>query len=135
MTSLKLIFFIFTFSLIGLKSCGNKTNDTKIVSIGYHSDNCDDCNTLKSKMKKMNRKFLLSPIVFIKYDHTTNKSKTKAEEKLQKLGFLEIAQKEEGLKHVVLYDSKSKEQIVRLDYNDSVEVLEQKISGALSKNQ
>jgi len=132
MTTLKIIIIVFSFSFISLKSCGNKTKDTKIISIGYHSDNCDECNTLKSKMKKMNRKFLLSPIVFIKYDYTTESTKIKAEKKLKKVRFLEIAQKEKGLKHVNLYNAKTKEKIVRLDYTDSVEVLEEKISDALA---
>jgi hypothetical protein len=134
MTTLKTLIIILSFLVIGLKSCSNKTEKTKIVSIGYHSDNCSDCNVLKTKMKKMNRKFLLSSIVFIKYDHTTDKSKKNAEKKLQKFGFLDIAKKEEGLKHVVLYHAKTKEQLVRLDYKDSIEILEGKISTALKNS-
>ena len=129
---LKIIILIVSLSFIGLNTCSNKSKNTKIVSIGFHSDDCNECNVLKSKMKKMNRKFLLSPIVFIKYDHTSEKSKKRAEKKLKKIGFWEIAQQEKGLKHVNLYNAKTKEKIVRLNDTDSVEILEEKISNALS---
>jgi hypothetical protein len=131
MTSLKLASLLFFFSFIGLNTCGNSVKDTKIVSIGYHSNDCEDCNVLKSKMKKMNRKFFRTPIAFIKYDHTTARAKVKAEKKLQKFGMLAIAQKEVGLKHVVLYNAKSKEQIARLEFDDSPQILEKKIRDAL----
>lgn len=113
-------------------ACHTQGN-TKVISIGYHSDDCEDCNTLKSKMKKMNRMFLTSSIVFIKYDKTTTKSKSKAEEKLLKWEMLEIAQTEEGLKKVILYDASTKEKIVQLDYSDSIEVLENKIREVLNR--
>ncbi len=113
-------------------SCHSQEN-TKVISIGFHSDDCVDCNALKSKMKKMNRTFFTSPIVFIKYDKTNAKSHAKAEEKLRKWGMLEIAQAVDGLKKVILYDAKTKEMIVQLDYSDSVEELERKIKEALEK--
>ncbi len=113
-------------------SCHSQEN-TKVISIGFHSDDCTDCNTLKSKMKKMNRAFFTSAIVFIKYDKTNSKSQAKAEEKLKKWGMLETAQQVEGLKKVILYDAKTKEMIVQLDYSDSVDELKRKINSALEK--
>jgi hypothetical protein len=105
--------------------------NVKIISVGYHSDTCSDCNVLKAKMKKMNRKFLAAPIVFIKYDKTTKKTQSKSEKELKKWGILAIAQKEKGLKHVVLYNAKTKEPIVTLNYTDSTTELERKIKEAL----
>ncbi len=105
--------------------------NVKIISVGYHSDTCSDCNVLKAKMKKMNRKFLTAPIIFIKYDKTTKKTQTKSEKELKKWGVLSIAQKEKGLKHVVLYNAKTKESIVTLNYSDSTTDLEKEIKEAL----
>lgn len=113
-------------------SCKSQQN-TAVISIGYHSDNCDDCNVLKSKMKGMNRKFLLAPIVFIKYDKTTAKSKLLAEKKLAKWGILDMAKRDDGLKYVILYDRESKEKLERIDYNDDSATIELKIRKALEK--
>ncbi len=52
-------------TLITGVSCHSQEN-IKVVSIVFHSDDCGDCNALKSKIKKMNRAFFTSPIVFIK---------------------------------------------------------------------
>ncbi len=112
-------------------ACRTK-EDTRIISIGYHSDNCEDCNTLKSRMKKMNRVFLTASIVFIN-DKTTAKTKAKAEEKLKKWGMLEIAQKEGGLRKVIIYDALTKEKVAQLNYFDSEGELEKKIRRALAE--
>lgn len=113
-------------------SCHSQEN-TDVISIGFHSDSCADCNALKSKMKKMNRRFFASPIVFIKYDKTNAKTQQKAEEKLERWGMLETAQQVVGLKKVILFNARTKEKIVQLDYTDSVDELEQKITDALAK--
>jgi hypothetical protein len=136
MTSFKIFIII---GALFLNVNANKDEDVvrtlkrniKIISVGYHSDTCDDCNILKAKMKKMNRKFLTSPIIFIKYNKTTKKTQAKSEKKLKKWGMLTIAKKEEGLKHVVLYNAKTKEAIVTLFHTDSINNLERKIKDAL----
>ena len=137
MASLKLfiavsIFFLSACASLPAKEGNDIKRNVKVISVGYHSDTCKDCNTLKAKMKKMNRKFLASPIVFIKYNKTTKKTQKKSEKKLKKWGMLDIAQKEEGLKHVVLYNATTKEAIVTLFYTDSVDELERKIREALT---
>lgn len=126
--TISLLFFVLTTGF----SCHSQEN-TKVISIGFHSDDCADCNALKSKMKKMNRAFFTSSIVFIKYDKTNAKSKAKSGAKLAKWGMLKIAQDVEGLKKVILYDAKTKAKIVQLDYTDSVDELERKIKEALEK--
>jgi hypothetical protein len=130
MTLKKLFMSLLFLILIACFSCHSQEN-TEVISIGFHSDDCDDCNVLKSRMKKMNRKFFTSPIVFIKYDKTNAKTQAKAEEKLKEWGMLEIAQEVSGLKKVILYDAITKEKIVQLDYLDSVKQLERKIRNAL----
>ena len=137
MTSLKLfiilgIFFLSTSASLPLKKVNDVKRSVKVISVGYHSDTCEDCNTLKAKMKKMNRKFLTSPIIFIKYNKTNKKKQVKSERKLKKWGMLTIAKKEEGLKHVVLYNASTKEAIVTLFHTDSVDQLERKIKEALT---
>ncbi len=126
-------FRILIFSLLlvfPLGSCKGQKS-TQVISIGYHSDNCQECNTLKAKMKVMNRKFLFKPIVFIKYDKTNDKTKASAEEELAEWGMLEIAQHDDGLKYVILYDSKSKKMLQTINYNDDVDLIKSKISQAL----
>ena len=130
-----IIFIVFSLSIgasLHIEEVKNVKRDVKIISIGYHSDTCNDCNTLKAKMKKMNRKFLTSPIIFIKYNKTNKKKQVKSERKLKKWGMLNIAKKEEGLKHVVLYNASTKEAIVTLFHTDSVDQLERKIKEALT---
>jgi hypothetical protein len=114
------------------KTVATAKRTVKVISIGYHSDTCKECNVLKAKMKKMNRKFLTAPIVFIKYNKTNKKTQAKSEKKLKKWGMLSIAKKEEGLKHVVLYNAGTKEAIVTLYPADTVIELEKKIKGALA---
>jgi hypothetical protein len=119
---------LFLTILGGCKSVEN----TQVISIGYHSDNCDDCNTLKSKMKSMNRKFIFSPIVFIKYDKTNANTKLTSEEKLKEWHMLEIAQRDDGLKYVILYDAKSKQTLKKIDYNDDADLIKSKIDQSLA---
>ncbi len=114
-------------------SSAQSKSKVEVISIGYHSDHCEECNELKSKMKRMNRKFAFSSIIFIKYDKTSEKTKRKAEKKLLEWGMLEIARRDDGLKYVILYDATTKEKIVRLGAEDSVEELERKISSTLKK--
>lgn len=137
MTSIKLFILI---NVLFFNTGHNQINDSKdnfnrnikIISVGYHSDSCRECNILKSKMKKMNRKFLTSPILFIKYDKTTKKTREKSEKKLKKWGMLAVAKLEVGLKHVVLYDAKTKEPIATLYPSDLIDELERKIKNALN---
>ncbi len=125
-------YFLFIAIILVAGSCHSQEN-TDVISIGFHSDNCADCNTLKSKMKKMNRKYFTSPIVFIKYDKTNAKTKAKAETKLAEWGMLEIASRVEGLKKVILYNAHTHKKVVQLEYDDSVEELEKKIDMALAQ--
>jgi hypothetical protein len=113
-----------------LNSCKTQKN-VNVISIGYHSDNCADCNALKLKMKAMNRKFFFEPIVFIKYDKTNQNSKIRAERKLREWQMLSIAHRDDGLKYVILYAAKSKKVIQRINFDDKPDVIEVKIDDAL----
>jgi hypothetical protein len=121
-----------SFFLLALLGGCKSLERTQVISIGYHSDNCEDCNTLKSKMKSMNRKFFFSPIVFIKYDKTNANTKLAAEGKLDKWNMLEIAQRDDGLKYVILYDAKSKQTLEKIAYSDEVELIKSKIERTLA---
>ena len=128
----KVLLFGFIGILFAAAAVVHEAKKVNVISIGYHADSCEDCNTLKAKMKKMNMKFFSSPIVFIKYDKTNAATQKKAEKELTKWGMLEVARRDDGLKYVILYRADTKEKLEQINYDDDIEVMEGKIRQALS---
>lgn len=118
-----------------LSGCSHTIEDTDVISIGYHSDDCQDCNILMKKMKKMNVKYSSDPIVFIKYDKTSSSTLKEANEEVQKWGMLDTAKKDDGLKYVILYNALTKERIAKINYDDSEESIAAKIDEALKQSE
>jgi len=79
----------------------------------------------------MSFKFTLSPIVFILYDKTTDKSKVESEEKLKSASIIEQARKDDGLRFAILYNAKTKTKISEIDALESEEIIENKIKNAI----
>ncbi len=128
----KFLVCVFTGILLSSATTLHEAKKVNIISVGYHSDHCADCNALKAKMKKMNMKFLSSPIVFIKYDKTSVATQKKAEKELAKWGMLEVAKRDDGLKYVILYNATTQEKLGQINYDDDIQVMEEKIRQALS---
>ena len=106
-------------------------SNTKVIAVSFHSDTCQDCNELKAKMSKMSFKFTLSPVVFLVYDKTTDKTKVETEEKLKAAGIIDNARRDDGLRYAILYDAKTKAKIAQIEALDSEEVIENKIKNAI----
>ena len=104
---------------------------TKVISIGFHSDDCTECKDLESKMRRMNLRFALSPIVFIKYDKTSDATRLAAESHLENAGMREIALRDDGLRKVILYNAQTRERIETIEASDPVSDIRRKISSAL----
>lgn len=127
----KILFFTFVAILLSSASTHEVAKKANVISIGYHSDLCEECNALKAKMKKMNVKFFSSPIVFIKYDKTNPATQKKAEKELLKWNMLDVAKRDDGLKYVILYHAATKEKLDQINYDDDIQVMEEKIRQAL----
>lgn len=109
---------------------------TEVIAIGYHDDACEECNVLKSKMMRINlvQGFLLQqPIVFIKYDKTSEDSRLNAEDKLHQAEMYEIAKRDNGLRYVILYDAETKETLDSLHWDDTPEELTRKVEAAIEE--
>ena len=123
-------------SLLLLSSCAGQpdvTARTRVISIGYHSEECAECEVLQAKMRRMNIRFSLAPILFVKYDKTTEETRTAAESRLEAIGMLETARRDDGLRKVILYDAQTREQIDVILADDAVTVIRQKIADALKR--
>jgi thiol-disulfide isomerase/thioredoxin len=130
---LKITLLMLVPTLFLASRCSHTAENTDVIYIGYHSDACADCNTLKDKMKKMNSKYANEPIVFLKFDKTKASTVKDAEQEISKWGMLDVAKKDDGLKYVILYNAFTKEKIVLINYDDSEEIIASKIDGALKK--
>jgi len=129
----KIILLMLLPTLFLASRCSHTAENTDVVSIGYHSDDCQDCNTLKEKMKTMNSKFASEPIVFIKYDKTNASTIKDAQDELKQWGMLDVAKKDDGLKYVILYNARTKEKISQINYDDDEQQMATKIEEALRK--
>ena len=117
-----------------LASCAGQpevTDRTRVISIGYHSEDCQECEELQGKMRRMNLRFALSPILFIKYDKTNPETIAASEARLDAIDMLGVAQRDDGLRKVILYDAASREQIDTIQASDPASLIRQKISDAL----
>ena len=132
MKRIALITVVAALFLAGCAGDPEVSSRIRVISIGYHSDDCEECVVLEGKMRKMNLRFALSPIVFIKYDKTSETSRLAAEERLQAADMLAIAREEDGLRKVVLYDAKTREKIVAISPDDPVREIRSKIRDALT---
>ena len=84
-------------------------------------------------MRRMNIRFGLAPILFVKYDKTTEETRAAAESRLEAIGMLETARRDDGLRKVILYDAQTREQIDVILADDAVPVIRQKIADALKR--
>lgn len=121
-------------SVFLLSSCAGQpqvTDRTRVISIGYHSEQCVECKELQAKMRRMNVRFALAPIVFIKYDKTTPETRAASEDRLEAVGMLDVAHRDDSLRKVILYDAQTRETIATINASDPVPVIREKISAAL----
>lgn len=128
-----LLFAIAGFFIYLVPAFNRFDSSTRVVSIGYHSDACEECNTLKDKMKRMNLRYGWAAIVFVKYDQTTSATAAKAEAKLKKMGFYETAQADKGLRYVRLYDRSTQAQLAQINWDDTPDAIAEKIEQALKR--
>ncbi len=107
-------------------------SDTRVIAIGYHSDNCRECLGLRKRMRAMNRQFGWDDIVFVRYDHTDSTRKARSEAQLAKLGFLDIAQRDyKRLAQVRLYSVRTQKFITYIDFDYFPQVMADRIRLAL----
>lgn len=122
---------IFALFLIACPFNNTINENTKVIIVSFHSDDCSDCNVLKDKMNRMKFKFILSPVVFLVYDKTTDKTKVESESQLKLAGILEAARKDDNLRTAVLYNAKTKAKISQVEALDSEDIIENKIKNAV----
>jgi hypothetical protein len=131
----KILFFTpLLFLTVLLNGClfnSTVTESTRVISVNFYSDNCLDCNDLKGKLIRMSFKFTLSPIVFLTYDKTSDKTKVDSEEKLKQAGIINEAHRDDGLRYAILYNAKTKEKLAQIDALDNETIIEDKIKNAI----
>ena len=123
-------------SLVLLSSCAGQPgvpDRTRVISIGYHSEDCVECEVLQGRMRRMNIRFAFAPILFIKYDKTTPESRAAAESRLETIGMLETARRDDGLRKVILYDARTRDQIDIIHASDPIPVIRRKIATGLKR--
>jgi hypothetical protein len=123
-------------ALVMLGSCAGQpevTDRTRVISVGFHSEDCAECEVLQGRMRRMNWRYAFAPIIFIKYDQTTDATRSASEERLRAVDMLEIARRDNGLRTVVLYDAQTRERISTITADDPVRTIRQKISSALER--
>lgn len=81
----------------------------------------------------MNIRFAFAPILFIKYDKTTLETRAAAESRLETIGMLDIARRDDGLRKVILYDAQTRDQIDIIHASDPIQVIREKIAKALDQ--
>jgi hypothetical protein len=123
-------------SILVVSSCSGQpqvADRVRVISIGYHSEDCSECEVLQGRMRRMNWRFAFAPIVFIKYDKTNAETRAASETRLDEIGMLETALRDDGLRKVILYDARTGQTIDTIFASDPVGVIRQKIASALDR--
>jgi len=119
---MKKVFYLFAvFAIVGLApgnvnaQCGDdEKSETKLLALTFHADYCSACKKLKPEVMALQPKLEGKSVEWVKFDFTTEATKTASKVRAAELGVADIYNKNQATGFVILVDAESKETVAKL---------------------
>jgi thiol-disulfide isomerase/thioredoxin len=113
--------FIITFgSVATFGQCEGEEKEAKLYAVAFHADYCGACKKISPSVMELADQLKDQPVEFIKFDFTSDESKSQAKVKAEKLGLEKVLSGNNGTGFVVLVNADTKEEVGKLTTKHSV---------------
>lgn len=96
-------------------------NNTKLYAVAFHADYCGACKAIAPKVGETKTALEGKPVEFVKFDFSSDETKSKTSAMAEEIGFSEILASNKGTGFVLLIDAETKKTVGKLTRKHSVD--------------
>ena len=114
------VFLLTIGSVTALGQCEGEEKKAKLYAVAFHADYCGACKKIGPSVMELADKLKDQPVEFVKFDFTSDESKSLSKEKAKEFGLEEVLSNNEGTGYVVLVDAETKKEVGKLTTKHTV---------------
>ena len=114
------VFLLTLGSAAAFGQCEGESKEAKLYAVASHADYCSACKKIAPSVMTLAEKLKDQPVEFIKFDFTSDETKSENAKTAKELGLEEILAGNKGTGFVVLVDANTKKSVGTLTTKHSL---------------
>ena len=100
--------------------CEGEEKKAKLYAVAFHADYCGACKKIGPSVMELAERMKDQSVEFVKFDFTSDESRSKTKEKAKEYGLEEVLASNKGTGYVVLVEADTKKEVGKLTTKHSV---------------